>query len=209
MIYKTKFLQKFKYIAGVDEAGRGPIAGPLVVASVILPKNRYFLDLNDSKKVSAKNRKILFKKICKFAITYSIEIVSSEQIEKMNILQATLFAMEKSVRNLAIKPNFCLIDGNIVPKGLKGYALAVVRGDEKYASIAAASIISKVTRDMLMILYHDKYPQYDFKTNKGYPTPKHLLALQKFGICEIHRRKYRPVREIILKKENRQILFNN
>mgnify|MGYP006278067821 CR=1 FL=1 len=186
---------KYQYIAGVDEAGRGPLAGPLVVAAVILGKCK-IPGLDDSKKLSPAKRELLFEKIKNRAKCWHIEVVSVSDIDRLNILQATMLGMTNSVHNLQIKPDFCLIDGNKVPQELTKFAKAIVKGDSKYAEISAASILAKVYRDRLMQDIHQQYPQYNFASNKGYPTREHKEALQKFGITNWHRKSFKPVNQI-------------
>ncbi|MDN5353704.1 MAG: ribonuclease [Candidatus Cloacimonadota bacterium] len=197
MIYKNeeKFRKQYGMIAGVDEAGRGPLAGPVVVAAVILQSGDKFAKLNDSKKLTAKVRAELFPIIKQKAIKYSIIEVSPAQIDEMNILQATLWGMQQAVAELAEKDIFSLIDGNRVPKGLLGAAEAMVKGDSRFASIAAASILAKVHRDNLMLKLHERFPEYNFAKNKGYPTKEHMAAIRKYGITPFHRKSYRPVQQ--------------
>jgi ribonuclease HII len=183
----------YENIAGVDEAGRGPLAGPVVVAAVIL--NSEIIGLNDSKKLSEKKRTLLFDEIIQKAKSYKIEIVPPKIIDEMNILQATLWGMEEAVLHLPVSANFSLIDGNKIPKRLIKNAEAIVKGDGKFASIAAASILAKVTRDRIMIKLHNEYPQYNFLSNKGYPTKEHMAAIRKYGITIHHRRSYKPVQQ--------------
>ncbi len=200
-LYKEelRYYKKFEIIAGVDEAGRGPLAGPVVVAAVILDMNKRIPGLNDSKKLSEKKREELYEIIIKETICWEIKIVSPEIIDEINILQATLFGMEEAVLALKIKPDICLIDGNKIPKKLVGFSKAIVKGDAKIASIAAASILAKVTRDRLMHKLHKKFPQYNFKQNKGYPTREHIAALDKYGVLDCHRRSYKPIQQLTLK----------
>ncbi|HCX73965.1 MAG TPA: ribonuclease HII [Candidatus Cloacimonas sp.] len=197
MIYKNeeKFRKQYGMIAGVDEAGRGPLAGPVVVAAVILQSGDKFAKLNDSKKLTAKVRAELFPIIKQKAIKYSIIESSPAQIDEMNILQATLWGMQQAVAELAGKDIFSLIDGNRVPKGLLGAAEAMVKGDSRFASIAAASILAKVHRDNLMLKLHERFPEYNFAKNKGYPTKEHMAAIRKYGITPFHRKSYRPVQQ--------------
>ncbi len=196
---ELRYYKKFGTIAGVDEAGRGPLAGPVVTAAVILDMNKKISGLNDSKKLSEKKREELYDIITKKAICWEIKIVSPEIIDEINILQATLFGMEEAVLSLKVKPDLCLIDGNKIPKKLIGFSKTIVKGDAKIASIAAASILAKVTRDRLMHKLHDKFPQYNFKQNKGYPTKEHIAALDKYGILDCHRKSYKPIQQLTLK----------
>ncbi len=192
-----KHWNKNKTVAGVDEAGRGPLAGPVVVAAVILNPEIEIEGLNDSKKISEKKREELFEIIRETAIDWNVQIIPAKKIDEINILQATFLGMEKAVENLEIKPEICLIDGNQIPEKLKHCAKAIIKGDSRFASIAAASILAKVTRDRIMKKLHEKFPIYNFKKNKGYPTREHLKAISKYGIISAHRKSYRPVREAI------------
>ena len=196
---ELRYYKEFGIIAGVDEAGRGPLAGPVVTAAVILDLNKKITGLNDSKKLSEKKREELYEIITKEAICWEIKIVSPEIIDEINILQATLFGMEEAVLALKVKPDLCLIDGNKIPKKIIGFSKAIIKGDAKIASIAAASILAKVTRDRLMHKLHEKFPQYNFKQNKGYPTKEHIAALDKFGILDCHRKSYKPIQQLTLK----------
>lgn len=177
----------YKCICGVDEAGRGPLAGPVCAAAVILPENCEIEGLNDSKKLSEKKREMLFDVICEKAVSYSIAFGSIEEIEKFNILEATFIAMNRAIDGLDITADFALIDGNRVPKNIKIPCETVVKGDFKSASIAAASILAKVTRDRLMEEYDEKYPEYNFKKHKGYGTKEHTELILKYGVSEVHR----------------------
>ena len=197
MLNKMKHWNKNKTVAGVDEAGRGPLAGPVVVAAVILNPEIEIEGLNDSKKISEKKREELFEIIRETAIDWNVQIISAKKIDEINILQATFLGMEKAVENLEVKPEVCLIDGNQLPEKLKHSAQAIIKGDSKFASIAAASILAKVTRDRIMRELHEKFPMYNFKKNKGYPTREHLKAISRYGIISQHRKSYRPVRETI------------
>ena len=177
----------YKLVCGVDEAGRGPLAGPVCAAAVILPDNCEIEGLNDSKKISEKKREALFDIIKEKAIAYSIAYGSLEELEEYNILEATYLAMNRAIEGLNTKADFALIDGNRVPKGIKIPCETVVKGDSKSCSIAAASILAKVTRDRLMLEYDKKYPQYLFAQHKGYGTKAHYEAIKQHGVCEIHR----------------------
>ena len=177
----------FKFICGVDEAGRGPLAGPVCAAAVILPENCVIEGLNDSKKISEKKREMLFDIITEKAIAYSIAYGTLEEIEKYNILEATYIAMNRAIEGLALKADFALIDGNRVPKGITVPCETIIKGDSKSFSIAAASILAKVTRDRLMLEYDQKYPEYLFAKHKGYGTKAHYDAIKQHGVCEIHR----------------------
>ena len=177
----------FNMICGVDEAGRGPLAGPVCAAAVILPEDTVIEGLNDSKKISEKKREQLFDIICKKAVAYSIAFGTLEEIESVNILEATFLAMNRSIDGLSPKADYALIDGNRVPKNIKIPCETVIKGDAKSASIAAASILAKVTRDRLLLEYDNKYPQYNFKKHKGYGTKEHTDLILKYGPCPIHR----------------------
>ena len=177
----------YKFICGVDEAGRGPLAGPVCAAAVILPQDCIIEGLNDSKKLSEKKREALFDIIIEKADAYSIAYGSLEEIEEYNILEATYIAMNRAIEGLNINADFALIDGNRVPRGITIPCETVVKGDSKSFSIAAASILAKVTRDRLMLEYDKKYPQYLFAQHKGYGTKAHYEAIKQHGVCEIHR----------------------
>jgi ribonuclease HII len=186
----------YQCIAGVDEAGRGCLAGPVVAAAVVLPRNGVEERLYDSKKIPEKKRKDLCEVIFSKALAVGIGVVPQEEVDLLNILRATLKAMSAAVETLPISPDFVLIDG------LQGPVLPVPqklipKGDQLSVSIAAASIVAKVTRDRLMLDYHQKYPQYNFAKHKGYGTKDHLEAIEKFGICDLHRKTFRGVREFV------------
>lgn len=184
---KAAISSGFKYICGVDEAGRGPLAGPVCAAAVILPPDTEIEGLNDSKKLSEKKREALFDVICDKAIAYSIAYGTLDEIEQFNILEATFLAMNRAIEGLVVPADYALIDGNQVPKGIKIPCETVIKGDSKSASIAAASILAKVTRDRLLLDYDKKYPEYNFKKHKGYGTKEHTDLILKYGPCEIHR----------------------
>ena len=188
-IEHTKYLEGKKFVAGVDEAGRGPLAGPVYAAAVILPPDLVIPGLNDSKKLSEKRREELFDVITGNAIAYSIASVDEKRIDEINILNATFEAMNKAVNSLSISPDFCLIDGNRI-KNMTIPHETIVKGDAKSASIAAASILAKVSRDRFIIEMSKKYPQYGFENHKGYGTAAHNEAILKYGPCEIHRRTF-------------------
>ena len=177
---KELYEQGFKYVCGVDEAGRGPLCGPVVTAAVILPCGLYIEGLNDSKKLSEKKREELFDIICNSAIAYSIEQGSVEEINKTNILQATMTAMRRAINNLSVPADYALIDGNIA-KDFPIQARPVVKGDATSPSIAAASILAKVTRDRLCIEMDKQFPQYNIAKHKGYGTREHMDLLRKLG----------------------------
>ncbi|UCD80346.1 MAG: ribonuclease HII [Desulfobacterales bacterium] len=181
-------------IAGIDEAGRGPLAGPVVSAAVILPMTFDVPDVTDSKKLTARKRDRLYETIYAQAVAVGIGIVDPLEIDRINILQASLLAMAMAVKNLNPRPDFLLIDGTFrIAADLP--QMAIPKGDALSISIAAASIIAKVTRDRLMQTYHQYYPQFDFPRHKGYPTKAHKEAIQKYGCCPIHRKSFRGVKE--------------
>ena len=193
---KTKWAEEFCFIAGVDEVGRGPLAGPVVAAAVVFPQDAKIPAVNDSKKLNEKQRYELREAIIQVPnVQYAIAEVDEIKIDEINILQATHLAMKIAIEQLN-QVDFLLIDGRPVP-GLKIDNLSVIKGDSKSASIAAASILAKVHRDKLMCRYAEVYPEYGFEEHKGYGTKKHLAALQKHGICKIHRRSFAPVRDTI------------
>lgn len=177
----------FKLICGVDEAGRGPLAGPVCAAAVILPNGLEIEGLNDSKKLSEKKREQLFDVITEKAIAYCVAYGTLEEIEEKNILQATFLAMNRAIDGLQPKADFALIDGNKIPINIKIPAAAIVKGDAKSMSIAAASILAKVSRDRLLMEYDKKYPEYQFAKHKGYGTKLHTDLIKEFGPSEIHR----------------------
>ena len=176
----------FEFICGVDEAGRGPLAGPVCAAAVILPPGLEIEGLNDSKKLSEKKREALFDIIIENAIDYFIAYGSLEEIEEYNILNATYFAMNRAINGLK-RVDFALIDGNRIPADIKVQSATIVKGDAKSMSIAAASILAKVSRDRLCMEYDKKYPQYQFAKHKGYGTKLHSDLIKQLGPCEIHR----------------------
>ena len=180
-------------IAGVDEAGRGPLAGPVVAAAVILDELQPIKGLADSKAISARKRERLFDEIRARALCCSIAQASAEEIDRLNILQATLLAMRRAIEGLRLRPQRVLVDGNQVPL-LAMPVNAIVRGDAKVQAISAASILAKVHRDRLCIELHARHPQYGFDGHKGYPTAAHLAALRAHGACAEHRRSFAPVR---------------
>jgi len=185
--------QEQKYIAGVDEVGRGPLAGPVVAAAVILDPNRPIVGLKDSKLLSEKKREHLFILIQQNALAWAVGYATVEEIDTLNILQAALLAMQRAVAGLQLAPEFALIDGNRCPQHLPCAAQAIIGGDRTVPAISAASIIAKVTRDREMLVWHEKYPQYGFKQHKGYGTREHLSALSAHGPSNIHRRSFAPV----------------
>ena len=178
--------------AGVDEAGRGPLAGPVVAAAVILDPQNPIAGLNDSKKLTAKQRERLVPKIKANALAYAVSKASVEEIDEINILQASLLAMQRAVEQLLIRPDEVRVDGPHCPR-LSMPVSGIIKGDQKDAAIAAASILAKVERDRIMVDYHQQYPEYGFASHKGYPTALHRSALESHGITAIHRKSYAPV----------------
>jgi ribonuclease HII len=183
--------------AGVDEAGRGPLAGPVVVAAVILDPDRPIAGLDDSKKLSEKKREALFPQIVERAMAHCVVVVEAEEIDRLNIFQATMAGMSRAVAGLAPAAHEALVDGNKLPKDLPCPGRAIVGGDALEPAISAASILAKVTRDRLMVALEDVHPGYGFAVHKGYPTPAHLAALQQLGPCAQHRRSFAPVRQLL------------
>lgn len=188
--------QGFAAICGVDEVGRGPLAGPVTAAAVILDPDRIPPGLNDSKTLTEARRAALFPAIMATA-QVSIAHASVEEIDALNILRASHLAMERAINGLSTNPDHALIDGNLIPKGLTIPATAIVKGDARSLSIAAASIVAKVTRDRIMVDLAQQYPAYGWNVNAGYPTPAHLRALLDFGITPHHRRSFKPVHNIL------------
>lgn len=187
-VFERKFAE-YGVICGIDEAGRGPLAGPVVAAAVILPEDHDFLYLNDSKKVTEKRREALYDEICEYAVSYGIGMASPETIDEINILQADYEAMRDAVKSLNPVPDVLLNDAVTIP-GLPQKQVNIIKGDAKSVSIAAASILAKVTRDRLMAAYDELYPEYGFAKHKGYGTAEHRAALLKYGPCPIHRRSF-------------------
>ena len=179
----------YKQIAGIDEAGRGPLAGPVVAAAVIFPPDYRNAEIKDSKKLSARKREELYDIIVSEAIAVGVGVADAEIIDKVNILQATFLTMREAVLELSTPPDFLLIDGlHCIPMQIPQKPL--VKGDNRSVSIAAASIIAKVSRDRIMEMYHRQFPQYNFLQNKGYGTKEHCSAVKQFGLCKIHRRSF-------------------
>lgn len=194
---KELYSKGIKYIGGVDEVGRGPLIGPVVAACVVLPKNFYLEGLTDSKKVSEKKREIFYDYIIKNAVAYGIGIVGPKIIDEINIYEATKKAMMIAIEEVRekIKLEHILIDAMKLDLDIP--STSIIKGDSKSISIAAASIIAKVTRDRMMYELDEKYPQYEFRKHKGYPTKKHLSAIKKYGLIEGYRQSYGPVKEVI------------
>jgi len=184
----------YNSVAGIDEAGRGPLAGPVVAASVILPDTFSVSGIDDSKKISPGKRETLFDEIHRHAVAVGVGMVGPEEIDRINILQASLLAMAISVQNLDSEPDFLMIDGTF-PISFDLPQKAVPKGDSLSISIAAASIVAKVTRDRLMEKYAEKYPEFEFSKHKGYPTKAHRQAIAKHGVCPIHRQSFKGVKE--------------
>ena len=183
-------------VAGVDEAGRGPLAGPVVVAAVVLPQGHGWDGLDDSKRLSEAQREQAFDEVIARAVSYAVEVVDVEEIERVNILAATLNGMQRSVLALDPAPKLVMVDGNRAPE-LKMEVKTIVEGDRWVPAISAASILAKVTRDRLMLQYHSEWPDYGFDRHKGYPTPEHLQKLKALGPCPVHRKTFAPVREAL------------
>lgn len=197
--YENKLKEQgYKYIAGTDEVGRGPMAGPLVVACVILPEDEIIEGLNDSKKLTEKKREQLAKIIKEKAIEYQIQYMSVEEVDELNVYEASRQAMMKCIRKMKHKVDYVLSDA--MPLDFEFPCLSIIKGDMKSASIAAASIIAKVERDHYMVELGKQYPMYGFEKHKGYVTKAHLQAINEYGICEHHRVSFAPVKEVILKK---------
>ncbi len=184
---KAQKQKGFSFICGVDEAGRGPLAGPVCAAAVILPEDAQIEGLNDSKKLTEKKREALFDVVKAKAIAWSVAFATVEEIEEHNILNATFLAMNRAIEGLQIQADFALIDGNRVPKDIKIPCETVVKGDSLSMSIAAASILAKVSRDRLMLEIDSQFPQYEFKKHKGYGTALHMELIRKYGPSEHHR----------------------
>jgi ribonuclease HII len=182
--------KKHSLLAGVDEAGRGPLAGPVVASAVILPKNFYNPEINDSKKLSPIKRETLFKIIIQVALSYSFGIVEPAVIDKINILNATKLAMRKAIDSLNPCPEIVLVDALKI-ENLSFKQKSIIKGDTLSISIAAASILAKVKRDKIMVEYHKIYPQYQFHKHKGYPTKLHRMCIKEYGTCAIHRKTFR------------------
>lgn len=188
--FEKKAIEKgYKVICGVDEAGRGPLAGPVCAAAVILPQNTIIEGVNDSKKLSEKKRNALYEIIKNTSLAYSVAFSSVEEIEDMNILNATMLAMKRAVEGLKVSADFAMIDGNRTPD-LHIPCEYIIKGDAKSMSVACASILAKVTRDRLLYEYAKEYPQYSFDKHKGYGTKVHIEALKKYGSCKYHRQSF-------------------
>ena len=188
---RSLWAQSIEHIAGVDEAGRGPLAGPVVAAAVVFPKEFVMHGVDDSKKLSSRRREELFIMISKQAISVGVGIIDHHIIDRINILQATHAAMRRALENLSIQPDYVLVDGNSFKHDTLHFQ-NIIGGDAKSFTIAAASIIAKVTRDRLMCELDVFFPQYGFARHKGYGTPQHLEAIRTYGMCEIHRKSFHP-----------------
>ena len=203
--FDKKYLtDNIKFIAGTDEAGRGPLAGPVVAAAVILPIDFYDERIDDSKKLSASLREELFGVIRKNALAYAYTIISQNKIDQINILKASLLAMKKSVEKLKVQPQIILVDGN-KSFSYDAEVITIVKGDSKSLSIASASIIAKVVRDKIMMKLALEYPCYGWETNKGYPTKEHIEAVLKYGACKLHRKTF--LTKIYARANQTEILF--
>ena len=189
LMFERKYYKTCNFVCGIDEAGRGPLAGPVVAAAVILPKNHKIAYLNDSKQLSEKKREELFDKIMSEALAVGVGIVSPKRIDEINILQATYEAMRGAINQLKIQPEILLNDAVIIPE-VKIPQEKIIKGDAKSLSIAAASIIAKVTRDRMMKDYHELFPEYGFNKHKGYGSKEHIQSIQQYGPSPIHRRTF-------------------
>ena len=195
-IYEKELIQQgIKLIGGIDEVGRGPLVGPVVCACVILPLNYKLEGLTDSKKLSEKKRNLFYDILIRDAISIGIGIIDEKKIDEINIYEATKLGMIEAINNCKIKPEHVLIDAMKLDIDIP--STSIIKGDSKSLSIAAASVIAKVTRDKMMYELDKIYPMYDFKNNKGYPTKKHIEAIEKYGIIKEHRKTYSPVKEYI------------
>ena len=198
--YEEKLINDgVKLIGGIDEVGRGPLVGPVVAACVILPLNYELPGLNDSKKLTEKRREEFYKILMQDAISIGIGIIDEKIIDEVNIYEATKLAMKDAINNCQIKPEHVLIDAMKLDIDIP--STSIIKGDAKSLSIAAASVIAKVTRDHMLIELDKTYPMYDFKHNKGYPTKKHVEAIYKYGITPLHRKTFSPVKEYLNNKE--------
>ena len=199
-IYERELIDKgIKLIGGIDEVGRGPLVGPVVAACVILPLNYQLEGLTDSKKLTEKKREKFFDILSRDAISIGIGIIDEKKIDEVNIYEATKLAMTEAFNKMEVKPEHVLIDA--MPLELSVPTTSIIKGDAKSLSIAAASVIAKVTRDHMMDELHEKYPYYNFKKNKGYPTKEHVEAINKYGIIDEHRKTYGPVKDYIEKEK--------
>jgi len=195
---KELYSEGIEYIAGTDEAGRGPLAGPVVAAAVILPKNTIILGVNDSKQLTEKKREELFDIINEKALAVGVAFVDNEKIDEINILEASRLAMMEAIKKLKIKPEYVLSDA--MKMNIDVPVKPIIKGDALSESIAAASIIAKVTRDRYMDEMDLKYPNYGFKKHKGYPTKDHIEAIKKYGITPIHRKTFKPIKTMLIEQ---------
>lgn len=196
MLFCEEDESKYRLVAGVDEAGRGPLAGNVVAAAVILDKGKNIPGLNDSKKLSASTRESLSDQIKQEALAYAIAEADVREIDNINILQATMLAMQRAVSALKLEPEFIYVDGNRMPVW-KYVSKALIKGDQLIQSIAAASILAKVHRDQCLVRLDEQFPAYGFAKHKGYPTPEHLAVLRELGPCPEHRLSYGPVKAVL------------
>mgnify|MGYP001146430739 FL=1 len=201
---KELYKKGLNFIAGIDEVGRGPLCGPVVACACILPINYQLDGLNDSKKISEKKREELYEILIKDALSYGIGIISPKRIDEINILEATKEAMKEAVNNLDIKPEHLLIDA--VKLDIDINSTSIIKGDAKSASIAAASIIAKVTRDRMMIELSEMYPEYGFEKHKGYGTKAHIEAVKKFGVKDFYRFTFAPISDLIKDSEEESVV---
>lgn len=199
-LFDRSFLAQSQYIAGVDEAGRGPLAGPVVAAAVILPDDFFLLGLDDSKQISLKNRLAFFEYIQKEAISYHISVIDNDIIDRVNIYEATKLAMKDALEQLKVQPESALIDA-VELEGLSYPTHAIIKGDAKSLAIAAASILAKVTRDKMMDEISDEFPMYHFSNHKGYGTKEHMQAIEDYGFCKYHRKSFSPIREMVAQNQ--------
>ena len=187
----------YEFICGVDESGRGPLAGPLFVAAVILPLGKKYKYINDSKLLNEKKRKLAYEEVVTNALSISVSVATVDEIDKYNIYQSTKMKMIDSIKTLEIKPDFVLIDAMNIEEFQN--KLSLIKGDRRSISIAAASVVAKVKRDEYMLQLDEKYPMYNFQKNKGYPTKQHKMLLKQFGPCNEHRKSFKPVKDLLLK----------
>lgn len=193
----VEFINKYPLLAGVDEAGRGPLAGPVFAAAVILNPNNPITELADSKKLTPKRREALAFRIKAEALAWCVASASTAEIDELNILHATMLAMRRACEQLPTLPEFILIDGNRIPDNLSVPARAIIKGDDQVPAISAASILAKTARDAACELMHEQYPQYAFAQHKGYGTKLHMQLLQEHGPCPEHRRSFAPVKRLV------------
>ncbi len=200
--FDRKRWKQSKYLCGIDEVGVGPLAGPVVAAAVVLPRDCSLPGVNDSKLIAPKQRAVLYGRILEKCLAWGVGIVNSRRIDEVNIRNASFEAMKKAYMRLGLVPDYTIIDGWRIP-GFDIPQEGIIKGDRKSLSIAAASIIAKVTRDAIMARMNERYPGYGFDRNKGYPTPEHFAALDQLGVTPIHRRSFEPVRAAMTSDEVR------